>query len=463
MNRQLMIQSPGELDSIFFQLIKRQAPQANQVEVEVFVAALNFKDILSALDLTETIDSKPILGWEVVGRIKQLGENICHLHIDDWVIVYSPNIFSDYITVDVDCVIKKPNGLSCQQAATLCVSYVTAQSMLLNQASITEKSNILIHSASGGVGLACIQVAMLYTNNIYATAGSQEKRDYLTNLGVISVGNSRDTSFVEVFKQKLGGNGFDIIVSAQQDELFQKNLSLLNAYGNYFDLGKSNKTLSILNTGAAYHLVGINPKMPNFNQLLNNTFDAVNQQIYQPLPYVIFDKTNIVEAFRCMSKAKHIGKILIQWQTNIPTDNNLNSIDTLDYSLSNNEGIKVFQSCLERAFPHSVISKQPNFDEASFSLEKMALRSLKGKEKQFDFTVSKTSTVEDKIKIIWMTIFSLDDIKGDDDFFALDGDSLIAIEISYKVTKSTGIDVGPHILLEHSVFKNFCLAVKNLK
>ena len=82
-------------------------------------------------------------------------------------------------------------------AAGIPMVYLTAYHALVNQARLAKGERVLIHAAAGGVGLAGIQIAQHIGAEIYATAGSTQKREYLQSLGDTHVANSRATSFAD--------------------------------------------------------------------------------------------------------------------------------------------------------------------------------------------------------------------------------------------------------------------------
>src|SRR5690606_31527434 len=117
------------------------------------------------------------------------GAGVSGFVVGDEVMVVNPSLngrsfFSAYVTVPAQMVMLKPEGMSYVEAATLPIAYLTAYYALYHLGRIVPGERVRIHSATGGVGLAAVQLAQQAGAEIFATAGSEEKRAYLRELGV---------------------------------------------------------------------------------------------------------------------------------------------------------------------------------------------------------------------------------------------------------------------------------------
>ena len=97
---------------------------------------------------------------------------------------------------------------------------------------------MLIHSATGGVGLAALQVARRAGARIFATAGSPEKRAYLASLGVEHVWDSRSLAFADDILQSTGGDGVDVVLNSLTGAGMVKSLGTLRTHGRFVELGR---------------------------------------------------------------------------------------------------------------------------------------------------------------------------------------------------------------------------------
>ena len=110
--------------------------------------------------------------------------------VGDEVIAIAPGSFATRVMVSKDLIARKPKKLSYEQAAAIPIAFLTAEYALNHCARIRAGESILIHAASGGVGLAAMQLARLAGACVYASAGNEEKRAYVRQLGARHVSGS---------------------------------------------------------------------------------------------------------------------------------------------------------------------------------------------------------------------------------------------------------------------------------
>src|SRR5262249_57926460 len=117
------------------------------------------------------------------------------------------NGFWLFLTHPAGLVCRKPRNLTFEEAATIPVAFLTCRWALERVAGMKKGDRVLIHAAAGGVGLAAVQMCLRAGVEIFATAGSEEKRAYLRALGVRHVMNSRTTGFADEIMRQTGAEG----------------------------------------------------------------------------------------------------------------------------------------------------------------------------------------------------------------------------------------------------------------
>ena len=201
-------------------------PTETQVEIEVLATGLNFSDVMKALDLYPGLADAPVaLGAECCGRIRRVGAAVTEWKIGDEVIAVAPGSFATRVIVDAQLVARKPRNLSHAQAAAIPIAFLTAEYALNECARIRSGESILIHAASGGVGLAAMQLAQRAGAIVYATAGNEEKRAYVRQLGARLVADSRSLSFADAIAaetSKHGPAGVDVVLNSLPGEAISK-------------------------------------------------------------------------------------------------------------------------------------------------------------------------------------------------------------------------------------------------
>lgn len=322
----LEISTPGILNNLTLLATTRPNPEPNEVEIQVCATGLNFKDVAKAMNLLADVNlegnfSNRSLGLECAGIITAVGSGVEGFQIGDEVIAIAPKSFGTYTITDAHLVVHKPPTISFEEAATIPVVFLTAYYALHYLGRIGKDERVLIHAAAGGVGLAAIQIAKAAGAEIFATAGSPEKREFLKSLGVKYVMDSRSLAFAEQVMDLTDGKGVDIVLNSLAGEAIPKSLSVLGAYGRFIDIGKrdidnnSNLELRPFQKNLSFFAVDLDrllQERPDLcGSLLRELIQDFNKGTFHPLPHRVFPISQAVSAFRYMAQAKHIGKIVV--------------------------------------------------------------------------------------------------------------------------------------------------------
>ena len=231
--------------------------------------------------------------------------------------------FGSFVTAPAKFVVRKPVALSFEEAATIAIPFVTAHFTLNHLGGMRAGERVLIHAAAGGVGLAAVQLAQRAGAEIFATAGSPEKRAYLQSIGVPHVMDSRSLDFADEIMALTQGQGVDVVLNSLAGEFIPKSLSVLADGGRFLEIGKSGlldeEQAAQLGRGIAYHIVDWSVTAQHDPALIRSMLLEIVSLIeageLKPLPYRSFPIDRAVEAFRYMAQAKHIGKIVITQPT----------------------------------------------------------------------------------------------------------------------------------------------------
>jgi acyl transferase domain-containing protein/Zn-dependent alcohol dehydrogenase/NADP-dependent 3-hydroxy acid dehydrogenase YdfG/acyl carrier protein len=315
--RALTIAKPGVLENLELRSQQRHAPSDTEVEIEIRASGLGFRDVLNALGM---YPGGPVpLGCECAGVVSAVGKDVAHVRTGDEVLAVAYGSFASYVTVPAEWVALKPARLSFAQAAALPSSFLTAYYTLVELAQIKPGQRVLIHAGAGGVGQAAIQVAQRAGAEIFATAGSADKRALLSAMGVPHVLDSRSLDFADEILRVTNGRGVDVVLNSLAGEFLQRSFEILAADGCFLEIGKrdilSDVEAARLKPHARYFVVdlgAISPSNPTLVQrMLGEILTAMNAGAYRPLPVEVFALENASDAFRYMAQAKHIGKIVL--------------------------------------------------------------------------------------------------------------------------------------------------------
>jgi phthiocerol/phenolphthiocerol synthesis type-I polyketide synthase C len=298
----------------------------DEVEIEVRAAGLNFRDVMYAMGLLpdEAVEDGfcgPTLGMEVSGIVTRVGAGVTEVAPGDAVIAFAPASFANRVRTRALAVTRKPAAWSFAAAATVPTAFFTAYYALHELARLREGERVLIHGAAGGVGIAAIQLAKHLGAEIFATAGTEEKRDFVHLLGADHVFDSRSLAFADEVLEATGGVGVDVILNSLAGDAIPRNLRLLRPFGRMLELGKRDFYEN--------SQVGLRPFRNNISyfgidadQLLAQRPDTARRVFVdlmalfldgtlQPLPHRTFHAMDIAAAFRHMQASRHLGKIVV--------------------------------------------------------------------------------------------------------------------------------------------------------
>ena len=285
-----------------------------QIRVAVRAAGLNFRDVLIALGMYPGTGS---MGTEAAGVVTETGPGVSGVAAGDRVMGLIDHAFGPLAVTDHRRVVPLPTGWSFTEAAAVPAAFVTARYGLAELAGLRQGETVLVHAAAGGVGMAAVQVARGLGAEVYATA-SPRKHHVLREMGLDAthIASSRDLDFEDRFRAATGGRGVDVVLNSLAHEFVDASLRLLAPGGRFVEMGKTDlraeDEVTTRNPGAAYlpfDLADLGPE--RLRALLTEVTGALGRGGLAPPPVHAFDMRRAPEAFRLMSRARHVGKIVL--------------------------------------------------------------------------------------------------------------------------------------------------------
>lgn len=320
----LEIDKPGVLQNLSLNETPRREPGEGEIEIQVKAGGINFRDVMKALGMYpgNPIDIK-WFGDDIAGTVVKVGKGVKDLRPGDNVVGMAPYAFRSYVTVNRNLVFKKPDHLEFEGAATLPTVFLTSHYALVHLAHMEKGERVLIHAGTGGVGSAAIQIAKNLGLEIFATAGTDEKRQLLRDWGVDHVMNSRTLDFADEIMEITNGEGIDCVLNSLAGDFIPKSFQCLRRFGRFVEIGKidvygnSKFGMEMLKNNISYHVVDLaqhlESKPAYVAAMLKELEDEFYAQTYEALPHKSFPITNVVDAFRYMAQGKHIGKNVLNF------------------------------------------------------------------------------------------------------------------------------------------------------
>jgi len=293
------------------------------VQMRIRAVGLNFRDVLNVMGLYPGDPGPP--GADAAGTVLELGDRVNTLRICEDVFGECPGCLSTYHAGPAALLATKPSSWSFEDACAMPVIFVTVEESLGDLAKLKKGERVLIHAAAGGVGLVAIQYAKHVGAEVFATAGAQEKHDFLRNLGVKYITSSRSGAQFEEdmkrFLKEAGADGVDVVLnSLSHDDYIPRSLAVLRKGGRFMEIGKrgvwSHEAMWEQRPDIMYEKIVADTMMEKepwkYNAYLKRLLTRVDEGGLQPINSHHFAGLERgVAAMQFLQRANNIGKVVI--------------------------------------------------------------------------------------------------------------------------------------------------------
>jgi synaptic vesicle membrane protein VAT-1 len=238
--KQIWISKYGKPEALELKETEIQTPTADEVQIRVKAAGVNFADILARKGLYPDAPNAPcVIGYEVAGTVEVVGENIGQEWKGKEVLALTHfGGYSDILNVPLKQVYIKPDELTFEQAAAIPVNYLTAYQLLVVMGSLKCDETVLIQNAGGGVGLAALDIAKKIGAKTIGTA-SESKHNFLRQKGFDYVLNYRQKGWQKQVLEITGGKGVELIIDPIGGKSWKDSIKLLRSTGRLGMFGVS--------------------------------------------------------------------------------------------------------------------------------------------------------------------------------------------------------------------------------
>ncbi len=301
-------------------------PQKAEAILEVHYAALNPADRYLAEAQYPAKPTLPhILGRDGMGAVVQIGSEVNGLHLGDQRAVLRgplgverPGTFAQRVAVPLENLVEVPAGLSEQETAGATLVYLTAYQALTMWGPLPPPAVVLVTGASGGVGVAAVQLASALGHRVIALSRNAEKRDRLRQLGAIATFNPEEPQWQQALKAALAPRRVDLAIDNIGGKLLSEVIETLGDLGKVSVVGRLAGAIPSFNTATLLfrriRLGGV-----AVGAYTNVESHAAWQQILlllarsgaRPLVDSIFPFDQLPEAFERLAQGP-MGKVLLQ-------------------------------------------------------------------------------------------------------------------------------------------------------
>ncbi|TGJ81201.1 hypothetical protein E0Z10_g7561 [Xylaria hypoxylon] len=321
----LQIGSLSQLDTLRFEddLVFEAPFSEHDVEFKIMATGTSFRDLASLLG---QVDGDVVLGVEAAGIVTRAGPNAVFKIGDKVLGLSTSGTLKTYVRSCDAFLTSVPESMSWAEAASIPFAYSAAYAVLAEHGNIQDGDTILIHSATGGFGQAAIQLAQRSGAEVFVTAGTPEKQNFLhTTYGIphSHIFSSRDLSFKEGIRLLTQSRGADVVLNCLSGDSIMASWDCVAPFGRFIELGLKGTSgynpLSVRTPGR-----NIRFEQFDFVYLMNN--DPVRaQRIFQramkqvladdyprSTPTVEYSFSQIRDAFHDIQSRASIGKVIFE-------------------------------------------------------------------------------------------------------------------------------------------------------
>ena len=308
--------------------LKLDSFQDNSVQIKIKAASLNFPDLLMTQGKYQNRPNLPFaLGMEGAGIVEKVGSGVSSFEEGDEVMFggWGHGAIAKSIVVSESMISLKPESYSFEEAAAFKTAYLTAYVGLIRRGQLQRGETLLVHGASGGVGMAAVQLGKLYGAKVIATGTSDEKLEIVKTWGadeVLNIFENEKVSFKDRVKDLTNGKGADVIYDPVGGEVFDQSIRCINWGGRLLIIGFAGGTIPTLPVNypliKGFSVVGVragefgrrDPVLGKENIDIINTL--ADEDKVRPHICKVFNFKDSKEALEFLENRELIGKVVIR-------------------------------------------------------------------------------------------------------------------------------------------------------
>lgn len=320
----LLCKSYGPPENLVLESVPDLTPEDNEVIVDVYAASLNFPDTLQIQGKYQFQPPMPFSpGSEVGGMVRSVGAGVTHVAVGDRVMA-TPSIggMAEQVRCPAASVRRIPDSMDFRTAAGFTMVYTTSYHALKQRARLRAGETLLVLGASGGVGMAAVELGKLMGARVIAAASSDEKLDFVNQLGPDAVLNYGDGELKEKVKALTDGKGADVIYDPVGGDLFDQATRCINWNGRLLVVGFTSGRIPSYPANLALlkgsSMVGVflgrfrKEEPVEYEKNFKELFDLYTEGKIKPLVTEAFALEDYVAAFNVFRERKVMGKVTLE-------------------------------------------------------------------------------------------------------------------------------------------------------
>lgn len=320
----ILCKSYGPPENLVLEEVDDLEPGEQEAVVDVYAASLNFPDTLQIEGKYQFQPPMPFTpGSEVGGVVRKVGPGLTGFEPGDRVMA-TPSIggMAEQVIVPAGSLRIIPDNMDFPTAAGFAMVYTTSYHALKQRGRLQAGETLLVLGASGGVGMAAVELGKLMGARVIAAASTDEKLDFVRQAGPDELVNYGDGELKEKVKALTDGRGADVIYDPVGGDLFDQCTRCINWNGRLLVVGFTSGRIPSYPANLALlkgsSMVGVflgrfrKEEPEAYEQNFHELFDLYRDGKIRPVVTRSYPLEDYVEAFNVFRNRKAMGKVTLE-------------------------------------------------------------------------------------------------------------------------------------------------------
>lgn len=316
----IIVKEFGSPEQMKFEESPDLQPDTNQILVRVKAAGVNPVDTYIRAGQHAQKPNLPYTpGKDAAGIVEKTGANITKLKTGDRILTTGSitGTYAEFCLCEENQLIKLPENVSFEQGAGVFVPYATSYRALFQKAEAKVGETVLIHGASGGVGIAAVQWAKNAGLKVIGTASSEDGKKLVKEQGADYVFDHSKENYLDEIKEATGGKGVDIILEMLANENLNKDFEILKMFGRITIIGNRgsiefNPRVTMGKDASVFGMSLFNAPEDAMREIYEAIYKGLSEGFLTPVVGKTFTLEEAAKAHHTVIEEKAFGKIVLK-------------------------------------------------------------------------------------------------------------------------------------------------------
>lgn len=316
----IVVKEFGAPEQMHFEEVSDLEPNENEILVRVKAAGVNPVDTYIRQGIHAQKPNLPYTpGKDAAGTVEKIGANITNFKTGDRVLTTGSitGTYAELCLCTENQLIKLPENVSFEQGAGVFVPYATSYRALFQKAKAKAGETVLVHGASGGVGIAAVQWAKNAGLTVFGTASSEDGKNLVKEQGADFVFDHSTENYLDEIKEATGGKGVEIILEMLANENLNKDFEVLKMFGRIVVIGNRgsiefNPRLTMTKDAAVLGMSLFNAPDEAMREIYEAIYKGLSEGFLNPIVGRTFPLKDAPKAHHAVIEEKAFGKIVLE-------------------------------------------------------------------------------------------------------------------------------------------------------